>query len=272
MGQHVSTFSQYSELEQLEIDGLLFHMNSAFRDFEEQVPPPKLHALPDGRKFEYENKGIKEAIVLKAARILSLVNSSLLLADKGFIQELGILQRAMFDTHQDILLLVFGVTLGKEELHERFLEEFWRKPIDESGQLKSHKRHVPRRKITAYLIRETNKDNEFVECEGIRNARSIHNFESGYVHGSSEQIMDLYYPRQYLLGAPCFHTNGLEATHRAEEYKENLWNYIYRAVLSYMRIASVFGLNEHATQLHNVASTMVKNGHVGFAEPPRNKA
>lgn len=263
--------SQYSELEQLEIAGLLFHMNSAFREFEQQVPSPKQHVIPEGRTFEYENEGIKEAIVLKAARILSLVIASLLLADKGFIQELGILQRAMFDTHQDIQFLVFGVKLGQEELHKRFLEEFWRKPIDESGQLRSHESYVPRRKITAYLIRETNEDNEFVESEGIRNARSIHNFESGYVHGSSELIMDLYYPRKNILRAPVFHTNGLEGTDRAEEYKEKHWGYIYNSVLSFRQIASVFSLGKHARQLDNVAKTIIENGHVGLKEPPRNK-
>ena len=264
--------SQYSELEQLEIDGLLMHMNSALREFEQQVPPPRLHILPEGRRFEYENKGITEAIVLKAARILSLVRASLFLADKGFIQELGILQRAMFDTHEDILFLVFGVKFGLEELHERFLQEFWRKPIDESGQLKGHESHQPRKKITAYVIRESSKDNDFVVSEGIRNARSLHNFKSLSVHGSSELILDLYYPTQNILRVPLFHTNGLEGTGRAEEYKEDHWNYVYASVLSYIQIASLFGLGDHVRHLNGVKSTLVKNDHVSFKEPPRNKA
>ena len=263
---------QYSELEQLAIDGLLMHMKSALRKFEQQVPPPRLHELPEGMKFEYENEGAKEAIVLNAARILSLVSASILLADKGFIQELGILQRAMFDTQEDILFLVFGVMFGLEEAHKRFLQEFWRKPVDESGRLKGHESHLSRKKITAYVIRESSKDNDFVVSEGIRNARSLHNFKSLSVHGSSELIMDLYHPTQNILRVPLFHTNGLEGTRRAEEYKEDHWNCIYGSVLSYIQIASLFGLGEHARQLNGVANTLVKNGHVSFKEPPRNKA
>ena len=34
-----------SELEQLEIDGVLMHLDYAFRDFAECVPAPKMHEL-----------------------------------------------------------------------------------------------------------------------------------------------------------------------------------------------------------------------------------
>ena len=261
-----------SELEQLEIDGVLMHLDYAFRDFAECVPAPKMHELEEGAIFRFENQGIKEAIVLKAARLQSLVRASLVLAQHGFIQELGILQRAISETQEDILFLVFGVTLRQGKLHEKYLDEFWRKPVDESGQLKGHGNSVPRKKIRAYVIKETNKDKKYVESEGIRNSRSLYSFESGYVHGASEQIMDLYYPAQNILRVPSFHTKGLAGTARAEEYRQDFWDYIYRSVRSYVQIASALGLHHQAKQLKGAAKLILKNGRVTFKEPPKNKA
>ena len=260
-----------NQLEQLEIDGVLMQMDFAFKEFEQCVPPPKMETLAEGVIFKFENQGIREALVLKAARIQSLVRASLLLVEQGFIQEIGILQRAILETYEDIQFLAFGMTLGQEERHKQFLNAFWRKPVDESGQLKGHGHDVPRRKITAYLIRETNKDKKYVESKGIENARSLHSFESGYVHGSSEQIMDLFYPAQNILRVPSFHTKGMAGTDRAEEYRKDFWDYIYSSVLSYIQIACVFGLSDQAKQLTSTARLIIENGHVSFKEPPKNK-
>ena len=236
---------QYSEAEQMEIDGLLMGMSLALRDFEQQVPPPRVKTLPEGIVVEYENKGISEALILKAARLLSLLRASLMLANRGFVQELGILQRAIFETQEDILFLVFGITLGQEQLHDRFLTAFWRKPINELGEPEGHASEVPRKKITAYCIRQASKDTNYVESEGIRIGRFLYGFDSGYVHGSSEQIMDLYYPSKNISGVCFFQTNGLEGTGRAEGYKRNLWNYIYRSFLAFVQVAMAFGLHRH---------------------------
>ena len=83
--------------------------------------------------------------------------------------------------------------------------------------------------------------------------------------------MDLYYPAQNILGVPSFHTKGLAGTDRAEEYREGLWNYICRSVLSYVQIADVFGLSDQAKQLASIARSIIKNGHVILKEPPKNK-
>ena len=262
---------QYSKVEQMEIDGLLMGMSLALRDFEQQVPPPRMKTLTEGMVVEYENKGISEALVLKAARLLSLLRASLMLANRGFVQELGILQRAIFETQEDILFLVFGITLGQEQLHDRFLRAFWRKPINELGEPKGHASEVPRKKITAYVIRQTSKGRNYVESEGIRIGRFLYGFDSGYVHGSSEQIMDLYYPGKNITGVCLFQTDGLEGTGRAEDYKRHFWNYIYRSFLAFVQIAMAFGLHHHAKQLSGAVRSIEKSGHVGLKEPQKKK-
>lgn len=262
---------QYSQVEQMEIDGLLMGMSLALRDFEQQVPPPRVKTLSEGIVVEYENKGISEALVLKAVRLLSLLRASLMLANRGFVQELGILQRAIFETQEDILFLVFGITLGQEQLHDRFLRAFWRKPINELGEPKGHASEVPRKKITAYFIRQASKGTNYVESEGIRIGRFLYSFDSGYVHGSSEKIMDLFHPGKNISGVCLFQTDGLEGTGRAEDYKRHFWNYIYRSVLAYLQVAMAFGLRHHAKQLSGAVRSIEKSGHVGLKEPPKQK-
>ena len=262
---------QYSEPEKREIDRLLTSLNLALRDFEQQVSPPRMKTLPEGVVFEYENKGISEALVLKAARLLSLLRASVLLANRGFVHELGILKRAIFETQEDVLFLVFGIALGQEELHDRFLRAFWWKPINDLGEPTGHASNVPRKKITAYVVRTVSKGTNYVESEGIRIGRFLYGFDSGYVHGSSEQIMDLYYPDKSSSGTYAFQTNGLEGSGRAEDYKKNFWNYIYRSVLAYVQVAMAFGLRHQAKQLAGVVRSIEKSGHVGFKEPPKKK-
>ncbi|GAB2593772.1 hypothetical protein [Nitrincola alkalisediminis] len=51
---------------------------------------------------------------------------------------------------------------------------------------------------------------------------------SGFAHAASPQIMDMYGGTP-----PHFYVNGLLATERHAEYREDLWNYIYRGILAF---------------------------------------
>ena len=96
---------------------------------------------------------------------------------------------------------------------------------------------IPRQKIRAYLSKIEGTSNPSSAAEVLR---TIDKAYSGFVHGASPHIMDLY------LGDPAsFHTNGVLGTYRYNEHVDGFWDYIYRSYLSHQFVAKAFGSEKH---------------------------
>lgn len=185
-------------------------------------------------------------MLLKLARVQSLVRAALVLLTKGFVQEQGIIQRTIDETNENIMFLVYAVTNDTTtELHEKFLEAFWQEEIDESGTLLKSKQKrpmIPRKQIQAYLAKI-----EGVKIDPTKQqdaARTIYKAYSGYVHGASPHLMDLY-----VGNPPRFHTNGMLGTPKIQEHEDDLWNYVYRSFISHIAVGKALGAESHVTIL-----------------------
>jgi len=95
---------------------------------------------------------------------------------------------------------------------------------------------IPRKKIRAYISKVEGKG--LNPSRGIELSRTISKTYSGFVHGASTQIMDMYggYP-------PRFHVSGMLGTPREKEYGDDLWNYFYRGILAFAFSALAFKNN-----------------------------
>ncbi len=113
-------------------------------------------------------------------------------------------------------------------MHEQYLSFFWEEEIDESGNMidsKQKRGMVSRQKIRAYLSKV---EGEVLDpSRSIELSRTLNKTYSGFVHGASPQIMDLYGGTP-----PHFHVNGMLGTIRINETTNDLWNYMYRTFLS----------------------------------------
>jgi len=152
------------------------------------------------------------------------------------------LHRAIDETNEDIMFLVYAVANDKiTELHQRFLDAFWEEEIDASGNIVDSEQKrpmIPRKKIRAYLANV-----EGVELDPSRSVevtRSISKAYSGFVHGASPQIMDMYGGNP-----PRFHITGMLGTQRMQEQTEDLWNYMYRTFISHIAVGKAIGAAEH---------------------------
>jgi hypothetical protein len=93
---------------------------------------------------------------------------------------------------------------------------------------------VRRAKIRAYLAR--------IEGAGLDPSRSaelmrtVEKLYSGFVHGASPHIMEMYYG-----DPPVFQVRGMLGTTLANEHREDLWNYFYRSIASFVYSAKAFG-------------------------------
>jgi hypothetical protein len=214
-------------------------MDRAFRDFENPMPnKPVLVKMAFGMAFRYNEKDIYQAIILKLARAQSAVRAAYVLLKNGFLLEQAILHRAIDETNEDIIFLAYAVTNDTiTDLHKRFLDSFWEEEIDESGNMidsKQKRPMIPRKKIRAYIA---NVEKAVLDpSRGIELSRTLSKTYSGFVHGASPHIMDMYGGNP-----PHFHTNGLPGTPRMQEYAGDLWNYMYRTFLSHIVVAKVLG-------------------------------
>ena len=75
--------------------------------------------------------------------------------------------------------------------------------------------------------------------------RTITNVNSGYVHGASEHILEMYAGNP-----PRYHLSGMLGTRRQTTFEDVSWIYFYRGLLSFMVAATSFGLAELSGQLY----------------------
>jgi len=225
------------------IDEMLDLMDRTFRDFESGMPSkPKIVKLSFGMAYRFEEKDIYQAMIQKLARVQSLVRAARLLLSFGFVQEQAVLHRTIDETNEDIMFLVYAVTNDTiTDLHKNYLEAFWEEEVDETGKMITSRQKrpmIPRKQIQSYLAKiEGIALNTATRQEA---ARTIFKAYSGFVHGASPHIMDLYGGNP-----PHFHTNGMLGTPRMEEYSDDFWNYVYRSFISHIAVAKALGAAKH---------------------------
>ena len=232
-------------------------MDRAFSDFENPMPNKPIRVkLAFGMAFRYKEKDIYQAIILKLARAQSAVRAAYVLLKNGFLIEQAILHRAIDETNEDIIFLVYAVTNDTlTDLHKRLLDAFWEEEIDESGNMidsKQKRPMIPRKKIRAYVA-DVEKD-LLEPSRSIELSRTISKTYSGFVHGASPHIMDMYGGNP-----PHFHTKGLLGTPRMQEYADDLWNYMYRTFLSHIVVAKALGAEKHVEILTKYKLMFEKN-------------
>jgi len=227
-------------------DEMLSVMDAAYRDFEAAVPAPLLVETEVGWVYRYEDQNSLQAIIQKLVLVQSGLRAAHILLRNGHIYEQAMLERVVDEANEDILFLVFAITNNNlTPLHERYLTAFWQEEFsDHSDPLGSEQKRdmVPRKRIRAYLASMEGKRND--PSGSIELAKTISKTLSGFVHGASPQLMELFGE-----GKERFHTKGMLGTPKIEEYTDDLWNYMYRGFLSHVFAANVFSSKQYVDRL-----------------------
>ena len=222
----------------------VFHR--AFTCLEGVVEPPVKVKLGSDYVYRYQNQSIKAAILQKLARVISGIEASLVLLEKGFLQELCVIFRTLDEFNQDILFLCETVEKDQlSELHQRFLDIFYQEEFDKPDNpflSEQNRPSIPRQKIQAEIAKIFT--NEISPSNGQEVFRTLSKGYSGYVHGASSHIMEMYGGNP-----PKFHLSGMRNTPLFQSSFEDTWNYFYRSLLSMMRIAQVFNMQELSIML-----------------------
>lgn len=221
-------------------------MEGCFKHLERTIPSPEFKDDEKGRRFEYGDKNLEAAVIQKAARVISGLNASLVLLSRGYFQELGAIFRMVDEFSEDINFLCLPL-LGKErtKLHDDYLQCFYQDEFDAPGDpLKSDQKRpmIPRRKIMAAI---SNLEENPVNPSDSQNIfRTLSQAYSGYVHGASGHIMEMYSspPGEY-------HLRGMNSEERFNAFVNNMLDYTYRSLLSIMFIAMAFKQDKMVSDL-----------------------
>ncbi len=215
----------------------LRNMESTLADLAKRVPPPQRVPILESFAFRYVEKSIHQAIVQKLARVISGLYAARILLESGFIQEQSALQRMLDEFQEDVTFLAYAVISNDvTDLHRAYLDAFYEEEFDkpEDPVSSTQKRPMVRReRIRAYIARIEGSGLD--PSRGVAVTRTISKAYSGYVHGASPHIMEMYGGNP-----PRFHVTGMRGTPLFSEHQEDLWNYFYRGICAFGFAAKAF--------------------------------
>lgn len=220
-------------------DQALAHMEMTVHKLAKRVSQPQDVRCGNGFVYRHVEKTMHQALVQKLARSVSSLHATRLLMTHGFVQEQAALQRVLDEIYEDITFLALGVIFNKlMPLHDAYLAAFFEEEYDAETSINSTQKRpmIPRKKIRAWIASmECGVD----QSQGVEVTRTISKAYSGYIHAASPHIMDMYG------GKPLrFHMYGMLGTPRHVEHRADLWNYFYRAIISFGFAAKAFGDDE----------------------------
>lgn len=218
----------------------LHNMESTLADLVKRVPEPQCVPMLYSFTFRYMEKSIHQALIQKLARVVSGLYAAQILLESGFLQEQGAIHRMLDEIVEDIVFLSFGAINEVTKLHQNFLNDFYEEEFDkpENPISSTQKRPmIPRKKIRAYIARMEGSGLD--PSTGTALTNTLSKAYSGFVHGASPHIMDMYGGNP-----PHFHVAGMRGTPRFLEHQHDLWNYFYRGICAFGFAAKAFG-DEH---------------------------
>jgi hypothetical protein len=225
---------------------ILRALEVAFRQIETKIPQPVQG--PDGR-FRFQEQTIQQAIVQKLARLISGLHSVEVLLERGLFQEQGMIQRAVDEIEEDIWFLALAVINNDvTDRHQEYLQYFYTEefadPNDVVGSRLS-RGMVKRDRIRAYVHGNSLSGAELGRANEV--GKTITKAYSGYIHGASPHIMDMYFPQG-------FDVSGALKRYRYASHKRDARNVYYRAITAMAVAAKAFGDETLFASLHGFAS------------------
>lgn len=217
----------------------------AFQELENEIPRPVRVPSGDHFVFRYAEQTPQILVVQKLARLCTGLRSVFALLARGLYQEVGVMFRLLDEFREDASFMCEAIRTGQlTDLQQRFINEFFQEEFDSQNPLDANqpRDRVSRRRIQAALARVPHA--ALNPHDGQALPRTITKSFSGYVHGASGHILELYGgdPSRYYL-------EGMLGTPRQQEFEDQTWDYFYRSLLSFAEAALAFGLADLAERL-----------------------
>lgn len=234
----------------------VLQLETALIKLESLVDSPVFIEDPNYPRYRHNEQSSGTAAFLKAFRIVSALNASLVLLEKGFTQELGVLFRTVDEFLEDIVFLLTPQPDGKvSDAQQQFLDDFYQEEFNDptSPMPSDQKRNrVARRKIHASLANTTS---DIVNpSDGTEIRRTLSQAMSGFVHGAYPHIME-----NYGGNPPHYHLNGMLGTPIYDTHLDQSRHYYYRGIQAVMFLCQAFGDEDLLNELFNLRESFEKS-------------
>ena len=221
------------------LENTLSDLGALYHEMADEIQAPVFADFGGYRAWRYQNLSGSLACFLKGVKVVSSLNASMVLLRAGYTQEIGALCRMIDDYCNEILFLLSpqnGENVSKKQI--QFLNDFFQEEFDEPTNplLSTQKRvNVPVRKIHATFGKIAKSEMNPSDAQEL--LRTTHQALSGYVHGAYPHIMEMF-------GGTQPHLNGMLGTPRVDEWRDQLFGYVYRALMASFFVARKLGLND----------------------------
>jgi hypothetical protein len=238
-------------------------LDDCVQQLSRSFPLPSRVSRGDGFAFRHGSQTDLLLSYMKAVRIASAHNASIVLMRSGFIQETYSLCRTIDEACEDIWFMSTPLGEGGQpsEDQRRFIDEFFQEEFENPGDLLSSAKRdrVPRKKIRAALTRIPGAESKNPSHE-LAVVRTLDQTFSGFVHGPYVHIMEMFGGNP-----PRFHTRGMLGTPRIGECERNHVNYLYRSLLAIELVARRADREDITTRLCNISIDLAEK--TGAATP-----
>lgn len=210
------------------------NMERTLETLARQLPEP-VQRESDGA-YRYESRGVQAAILQKLARIATGLVSAELLVSRGLLQDAGALFRMLDEFREDVTFLADALLSKETSLHRQYLEAFYTEEFSDPDNPTDTQAARPmfRQKIQAYLTRMEGSNVD--PHNGLVAAKAITKAFSGYVHGASPHIMEMYGGRP-----PSYSIRGMLGTPLMSGHIQTLEAQFYRGIIAFAFGALAFG-------------------------------
>ncbi|MBU0528210.1 hypothetical protein KKF86_00400, partial [bacterium] len=206
-----------------------------FNKLNKYVGPPKFINISGFPKFRYAKESIETLCLIKTGRILSSLNSIVVLFERGFFLEIAVLLRTIKECCADLSFLLENYPDKKlSKSQEQYINEFFAEEFSDSKDpvqtIRKHNR-VPSKKIHAGYARNIYNQSELIKDSKLKSkiqklanpsdhqktTLSILNVYSGYVHYGYSQSVEI------IAGSPPrYHLEGMADTPMVNEWQKFL--------------------------------------------------
>ena len=217
----------------------------AFQTLEAQIPAPIRVRYGDDFVFRYEKHTPEIVAVQKLSRISTGLKASMALLHLGLYQELGSMFRMLDEFREDVHLMCNAIrNQGTSDVQQRFIEEFFQEEFDSDSPLESTQKRdrIQRKKIQAALAKTSKEVLNPSDAQGV--ARTLAKVFSGYVHGSSVHILEMYGGNP-----PHYYLNGMRGTGHEMTFEKTAQICFLRSLCAFFDAAMAFGMDDLAQSI-----------------------
>ena len=205
------------------------------------------------RGYRYAKPTAKHFCILKAVRVVSGMNSCMVLAENGFNQEMCVMMRTVIDCLSQIDFIIAGIDKGnladrQQKIVDSFFDDFRRNSPKDFG-----KSTIRQEKIHKEIERYFNRDGIAPMFSVSEKLSNVYRNFSNYVHARYPEVMDMYGGH---IGR--FHMTGMLGTPKDAESYEIIATFTDSVALTLAKMIDEFDMAEDIRRVPEIAHWIKK--------------